>query len=331
MRPEFVQGSSKDTLETCEDSNDTTSSLNPFNRNPKGKNQHMHCPPKKDQTIIDILIEYQRRNITNRKTISELLFAEHGIHMSVATVARRRKEAGLKASGAITNSLPATVKQQLVLDQMAADPLSRRGPRTVREAIVNATGLPLTQIYVTEEMQLQDPDGFLLRQPGSRKIKCFQLVVLGPHQEWSGDGHDKLTAIGFPVWGVRDVWSGVWLGLWVLPNNRLKAAIAYLYLSLVEKMGGMSVQMTTDCGSETGHVFALANILREIFSPELVDGEIPAHRFLRSVTNITIERGWLQLRLQWGDNVKVYWEAGHGIYNEADVQQRALVDWLWPS
>ncbi|KIJ36108.1 hypothetical protein M422DRAFT_261656 [Sphaerobolus stellatus SS14] len=37
MRPEFVQGSSKDTLETCEDSNDIASSPNPFNRNPKGK------------------------------------------------------------------------------------------------------------------------------------------------------------------------------------------------------------------------------------------------------------------------------------------------------
>lgn len=55
---------------------------------------------------------------------------------------------------------------------------------------------------------------------------------------------------------------------------------------------------------------------RELFAPELDREELPAHRFLRSIRNITIERGWLRLRLQWGDNIRVYWDQGYAVYDE---------------
>jgi hypothetical protein len=87
-------------------------------------------------------------------------------------------------------------------------------------------------------MRLHDPDGFKNREPMSKRIVRSQLVSLGPHHEWSGDGHDKLASIGFPIWGIRDKFSGKWLGLWVVPNNRLKDVVAYLYLSLIEELGG---------------------------------------------------------------------------------------------
>ncbi|KAG5345375.1 hypothetical protein C0989_001598, partial [Termitomyces sp. Mn162] len=92
--------------------------------------------------------------------------------------------------------------------------------------------------FVRSEMHLQDPEGFTIREPGSKKIKRGVLVLLGPHHEWSGDGHDKLAAIGFPIWGVRDVWSGKWLGLWVVPNNRRQKAVALLFLRLINEYGG---------------------------------------------------------------------------------------------
>ncbi|KAF8589668.1 hypothetical protein K439DRAFT_1383140 [Ramaria rubella] len=182
------------------------------------------------------------------------------------------------------------------------------------------------------EMCLQDPDGFKVRDPAAKKPHHVALVTLGPHYEWSGDGHDKLSAIGFPVWGIRDVWSGKWLGLWVIPNNRLGTVIAYLYLSLVEELGGMPIQSTTDCGSETTKMYGFANALREAFSPELPITELPAHQFLQSIRNTTIERGWLRVRLQWSDNIKVIWEEGvqKYEYNSNDPQQYDLVRWLWP-
>ncbi|KAF8574845.1 hypothetical protein K439DRAFT_1649708 [Ramaria rubella] len=135
----------------------------------------------------------------------------------------------------------------------------------------------------------------------TKKPHWVPLVTLGPHYEWSGDGHDKLNAIGFPVWGIRDVWSGKWLGLWVVPNNHLGEVVAYLYLSVVE------------CGAN-----------REAFALELPMSELPAHKFLHSINNTTIEWGWLHFHLQWGDKVEKY------NYNSNDPVEYELIQWLWP-
>ena len=68
-------------------------------------------------------------------------------------------------------------------------------------------------------MQIQDPIGFELHEPHVKKVQRFVLVSLGLHHEWSGDGHNKLMAIRFPVWGMWDKWLGKWLGIWVVSNN----------------------------------------------------------------------------------------------------------------
>jgi hypothetical protein len=63
-------------------------------------------------------------------------------------------------------------------------------------------------------------------------------------------------------------------------------------------------------------------IRRAIFHPELDDADSPAHRYLRSVHNILIERGWFRLRLYWGDNVYIFFMRGQelGIYNAENPQ-----------
>lgn len=272
---------------------------------------------------------------------------------SSATVARRFSALGLKGSGKTTKLLPDNVKRQLVADQLEKDPLNQRGPKVVKERIARDTpeGIHLTRYvpsflqvlypssnklvafrdYVTNTMRELAPEGFDKREPTARKIVRTKLVALGPNHEWSGDGHDKLASIGWPIYGVRDKYSGKWLLLKVLPNNRLARAIGYVYLQLIHKVGGMPIQTTTDCGSETGDVYGLTNALRyellndltlwtdhlvcrETFSDLPID-ELPAHRFLKSVHNITIEKGWLRLRLEWGDNVHVFWNAGMHLYN----------------
>lgn len=87
-------------------------------------------------------------------------------------------------------------------------------------------------------MHVQDPDAFLTRDPMAKKVHCVALIALGINHHWSGDGHDKLVKIGFPVWGIQDMWAGKWLGLWTVPDNWLKVTITYLYLSLVAELGG---------------------------------------------------------------------------------------------
>lgn len=64
---------------------------------------------------------------------------------STTTVARRRAKYGLMGSGRTTKELPLPVKRQLVLDEMAKDPTSRKGPKTIIEGIGLTKGVHLTR------------------------------------------------------------------------------------------------------------------------------------------------------------------------------------------
>jgi hypothetical protein len=50
--------------------------------------------------------------------------------------------------------------------------------------------------------------------------------------------------------------------------------------------------------------------------------ELPAYNYLRSVHNIAVERSWLRLRLDIGDNAIIFFNKGieDGIYNSDDVE-----------
>jgi len=58
----------------------------------------------------------------------------------------------------------------------------------------------------------------------------------------------------------------------------------------------------------------------EVLHPEYCSNELPAHVFLRSVHNVTIERSWLRLRMGLGDNAIQWFESGinEGLYNPYD-------------
>ncbi|KAF8591821.1 hypothetical protein K439DRAFT_1656506 [Ramaria rubella] len=273
--------------------------------NPTGINQYKHCPSRNDPTLQFLLREYDRRGITNKQELSQLLHSE--VNIVIRSIVRSRSHMGLKASKRTTQDTPDVVKCQLVPDEMAKDP---------------------TREYVELEMRLQDPEGFKIRDLVTKKPHWVPLVTLEPHYEWSGDGHDKLSQ---------------WLGLWVVPSNCLGEVVAYLYLSVVEEVVGMPIQSTMDCGSEMmkmyGFAYALRLLLqplsganREAFAPELPISELPAHKFLCSISNTTIEWGWLHFRLQWGDNVKVIWQEGveKYNYNSNDPAEYELIQWLWP-
>ena len=104
----------------------------------------------------------------------------------------------------------------------------------------------------------------------------------------------------------------------------------------------MPLQSTTDCGLETTQLYGLVNALRfvlslsihllsksvlnllisEIFHPDFDLAELPAHVYLHSMHNISIERSWLHLHLDLGDNAVLVFEKGkdEGIYNPDDPQ-----------
>ncbi|KAF5318561.1 hypothetical protein D9619_010793 [Psilocybe cf. subviscida] len=299
-----------------------------MSNNPTGRNQHKDCPSKDDNDVNEIITRYHREGITGRELISELLREKHGIHMSQATVARRFRALGLKGAGKTTKELPEEEGRQLVADQMALDPSRHQGAVTIRESLAQRTGTRLTRDFVRDQMRTLDPEGSALREPAARKIVRGTLRSLGPNHEWSADGHDKLNGINFPIYGIKDVFSSKWLCLEVVPNNRTHDVVAYLYLRTIVAQGGMPLQSTTDCGTETTLMFGLANSLRDAFSPES-SVVTPAHRFMRSVHNITIERSWRPLRIELVDNVKAFWDAGSDMYDGDDDLDYNLARWLW--
>jgi len=164
-----------------------------------------------------------------------------------------------------------------------------------------------------------------------KKIQRFFKYFIGINERWAGDGHDKLNKIGIMIWAVVDDATSKWLGAWVVPNNRLGVVVAYLALSLIEEMGGIPLQFTTDCGSETTQLYGIMNALREILHPEYCSNELPAHVFLRSVHNVSIERSWLRLRMGLGDNAIKWFEYGinEGMYNQYDYANCVVCRWLW--
>ena len=86
----------------------------------------------------------------------------------------------------------------------------------------------------------------------------------------------------------------------------------------------------------------------ESFHPDIDPTETPAHVYVRSIHNIAVERSWLRLRLEFGDNAVIVFKQGEddGVYL-AHIPEHAYVDfmvvnaylinyfrqlcqWLWP-
>jgi len=89
--------------------------------------------------------------------------------MSDSTVARRRRELGLKASHLMTKEVSDTLKRQLVLDQMAKDPAGKLGPRKIKVRIFQDSGIDLTREWIAQEMRLLAPEAYAARGPAHNK------------------------------------------------------------------------------------------------------------------------------------------------------------------
>lgn len=155
------------------------------------------------------------------------------------TVKKRRMQLGLTGSRKTMKMLDPKEAEQLVLDEMDNDAARHQGPRTIRHKIAMRTGQHLPRDYIADTMHTHDAAGFIKRDPTAKRIHREPKVPLGINERWSADGHDKLNGIGFPVWAIVDDAVGRWLGVWVVPSNRLGHIIAYLYLEAVENVGGM--------------------------------------------------------------------------------------------
>ncbi len=139
--------------------------------------------------------------------------------------------------------MPAQAKEQIVLQQLDKDPAQHQGTATIKAKINFDQNIRLPRAVVSSIMHDHNPDGFVQRGPNAKKVLRVPKNPIGINERWSADGHDKLYKIGFPVWAVVDDATARWLDAWVVPSNRMGDIIAYLFLCLVEKLGGVFLEL----------------------------------------------------------------------------------------
>ncbi|KZS92199.1 hypothetical protein SISNIDRAFT_401499, partial [Sistotremastrum niveocremeum HHB9708] len=151
-----------------------------------------------------------------------------------------------------------------------------------------------------------------------------------PNEKWAVDGHEKLSFMGYDIYGIRDYWGKIH-AYYVVPNARNEYAVEYLYLNAIEGSARMPLTVTSDKGTETGRLYARQKALRAAMDPDLDLDLVPAHTFVKSVRNIVIERSWRQFLEKSGRNMLQWWarEVEISGYQADDRTQRALVDWIW--
>ncbi|KAJ6626095.1 hypothetical protein B0H10DRAFT_2211605 [Mycena sp. CBHHK59/15] len=205
-------------------------------RNPSGKNQYAPTPKLAD--IANLLQAYHKNNHEFKYAdYIAALAKDHAIKISRTKLAKYLSKLGLSTSSR-GNCMPDAEQRQLILDELALDPLQTRGPRTVREAL-ELDGHKIGRGKIGGVMHDFEDEGFSKRHPHAKK-KLFRtpLTSVGPNEEWSMDGHDKLNNAGFGIYGIRDKWSGNWLHYRVVPSNRYAAVVGVLFLECVKKHGG---------------------------------------------------------------------------------------------
>ena len=130
-------------------------------------------------------------------------------------------------------------EEQVVLQQLDKDPTKAQGVSTIKNHIAHDQGIQLAKNKISRIMHVHDEEAFSARAPGAKRVHRVPKAPIGIHERWSGDGHDKLYRIGFPIWAVVDDATGKWLGAWVVPSNRMGDIVGYLFLCLVERFEGV--------------------------------------------------------------------------------------------
>ncbi|KAK6977143.1 hypothetical protein R3P38DRAFT_3335022 [Favolaschia claudopus] len=270
------------------DDGDPPTKRNSNARNPSGKNQHAPVPPLEE--IADIIRKYHSDNPSFKyPDYIEALMRDHDIKIGRSKIAQYLSQLGLSTSSR-GNRMPDDEQTQLILDELANDPNQTRGPRVVKEAL-NLSGHKIGRNKISGVMHTFEEEGFEKRDPKAQKktVKRSALTSVGPHEEWSMDGHDKLNEAGFGIYGIRDKWGTKYLHYRVLPSNRYATVIGVVYLECAKKIW-------SDHGSEVRDAHALQKTLREEYWDDDDAAAVPAWKFLESIHNITVESGWRPLQ-----------------------------------
>ncbi|KAG8820853.1 hypothetical protein FRB91_006307 [Serendipita sp. 411] len=292
--------------------------------NPEGNNQHggrMVFPPD----WVEILQDFRRRILTKADMQHELKM-KHGIQLS-----DRKLQYELSAHTSSVRKPQQTLEQggaELVA-LIAEDPHRQWGSRRLREKLA-ARDIHLPRDFINEFLKVLEPQQVINRHPRARAVHRHGLHSIGPNEEWSVDGHDKLvTTMGIGIWGAVDKFSRLVVSHFAVPNNRLADTALACYILLIQKAGGIPLCVVSDKGSETGKMHAVQVALRNRYAPDIDNEQIPAFKHVTSKSNITVERQWRPLYRTVLANILVFWLDHEGVYHSENPLHQAVGKFVW--
>ena len=147
-------------------------------------------------------------------------------------------------------------------------------------------GIRIPQKFVQMFLKEIDPAGCERRQ---HSIRRRQYITPSSKFAWHINGYDKLKPWGFPIHGVIDGYSRKILWLKGARTNNSPYMIGSFYLQTVGRLGGFSVKLITDLGTENGLAASTQCFFRN-------NSEI--HQSVASPRNQRIEGWWSQFAKQ---------------------------------
>ncbi|TFK17219.1 hypothetical protein FA15DRAFT_711027 [Coprinopsis marcescibilis] len=277
--------------------------------NPSGKNQwgSKEYPP--DEQLREGLLKCVRLKYT-RKSKIKFLKDEFGLSIGETTLCVL--EDRLEIPTVRKPRLPKDTIRNTAAGFIQKDITHGTGPHALK-SMLQDEHIMIARDTLRLLMKEVAPEGFDLRRPGANRtlIPRLPLLSLGPYQEVSADGHEKLNSqalqmgdISIPIYAYRDKWSGYIIKLVAIPDSRSAAPLAHLYLDLVAECGGIPLQLTTDKGPERGWQQSIQDALRRIFAPDVDPAVFATAMAIMSVHNTVIESLWRWLGVKVGRSLK---------------------------
>jgi transposase InsO family protein len=167
-----------------------------------------------------------------------------------------------------------------------------------------------------------DPIAVQSRTPSNPRRRR-RYIVKGPNRVWSIDGHDKLSAYGFQIYGIIDAYSRKILGMFIGLSNRTQIAVLKYYLRTIKEYGVPKL-IRADKGAETILLAASQFAFRKARKPH-----IPLEKTIAygtSTKNQRIERWWRTLVDQQTDQWIAYFDElrGAGLFDSSKYDRIAL-------
>ncbi|KAJ7868533.1 hypothetical protein B0H14DRAFT_2572268 [Mycena olivaceomarginata] len=274
--------------------------------NPTGSNQHSSRPLLEQYPDLPQWIQGYIDDGIKQPDMPRELSDDHGITVNIECIIKNQNLRTTRHSG-----LTDVDKGAAILAVTQEDPLARWGGWKIKEKLsLETIHVPrMASKFIDNMRGVLDRDAADMRKPGAKKNGCV-------------DGHEKiLLCMGIAVWGIINKYAREELNLWAVPDARTADVPPALYLLMT----------TSDMGSETGGLAAAQTLLRQIYLPDLPLDSLPAHRSVKSVYNITRERGWCLIWEKELANVKYAYETGKisaGFHPEDPIHQGVSL-WLW--